>query len=235
MITCRRSRTHGGVGRIARGAGARCLSVLLPGRMDLEEPVHGFGAGSQHRPQLPPVDHLGGPGIRVPREPRDLLDRHPRAGHQRHEGMPQLPWRPVLADLGCFAGGPELPPDVGRVQGSTRPGGEDKFPVAQCQAGGGPVGGLPLPVAQSAFTAISGKASVRRDFSVFVSPCDRTDRHTAALAGQADWPRDRRSRRAPSAAPGPPRCGCRSRGTERCKHAFSSPRRRPGARTPAPG
>jgi hypothetical protein len=37
--------------------------------------------------------------------------------------------------------------------------------------------------AQSAFTAISGRARVLRDFSVLVSPWDRTDRHTAALAG----------------------------------------------------
>jgi hypothetical protein len=45
--------------------------------MYLEEPVHGFGSSGQHRPQLAPVDNLGGPGVRVARESRDLLDGHP--------------------------------------------------------------------------------------------------------------------------------------------------------------
>src|SRR5207244_13125961 len=40
-----------------------------------------------------------------------------------------------------------------------------------------------LRCSRSAATALCGNASVRRDFSVLVSPCNRTDRHTAMLGG----------------------------------------------------
>jgi hypothetical protein len=43
-----------------------------------------------------------------------------------------------------------------------------------------------LRCSRSAATAFCGKASVRRDFSVLVSPCNRTDRHTAMLGGTGD-------------------------------------------------
>jgi len=48
----------------------------------VEEPVHGFCAGRQDRPQFAAVNHLGGPRARVPRYPRDLLHRYSRTGHQ---------------------------------------------------------------------------------------------------------------------------------------------------------
>src|SRR5690348_15963806 len=40
-----------------------------------------------------------------------------------------------------------------------------------------------LRCSRSAVTALCGKASVRRDFSVLVSPCRRTERHTATCGG----------------------------------------------------
>ncbi len=47
----------------------------------------------------------------------------------------------MLADLRGFAGGSELPSDVGRIQGSARPSGKDEIAVAPSQAGGGLVAG----------------------------------------------------------------------------------------------
>ena len=59
---------------------------------------------------------------------------------------------------------------------------------------------------------------MRRDRSVLVSPCTRTDRHTATCGGTEAWPPGRRpGPRGPSAAPGPPRYGSRSAGSARCR------------------
>ena len=55
--------------------------------------------------------------------------------------------------------------------------------IAPLPARGAPFLYLPLLVGRSASTAICGRPSVRRDRSVLVSPRDRTERHTAALAG----------------------------------------------------
>ena len=52
--------------------------------------TNGLCSGSENRPRLPPVDHLGGSGGGVTCEPRDLLDGYSRAGHQGDEGVTQF-------------------------------------------------------------------------------------------------------------------------------------------------
>jgi hypothetical protein len=46
-----------------------------------EDSVHCLGAGRDDRPELAPVDHLGGRSAVVPGEPGDLLDRDAALGH----------------------------------------------------------------------------------------------------------------------------------------------------------
>ena len=60
--------------------------------------------------------------------------------------MPQFPRCPVLSDLRRPAGGLEFPPDVSRVQGTARPGGEDQVMLAPLPARGEPFRYLPLLV-----------------------------------------------------------------------------------------
>ncbi len=70
--------------------------------MAVEDPVHGYGAGEQHRAELVAVDGLGDRGAGVPAQVGDLLDRHAAVRQQGHEAVPQLPGRPlggVQADL----------------------------------------------------------------------------------------------------------------------------------------
>jgi len=61
-----------------------------------------------------------------------------------------------------------------------------------------------LRCSRSAATALCGKASVRRDFSVLVSPCNRTDRHTAMLGGTGVRASGSPSRSTARPAPRPP-------------------------------
>jgi hypothetical protein len=42
----------------------------------------------------------------------NALDGHPAVAEDGHERLPQLPWRPVLTDLGRPGDGPERAADV---------------------------------------------------------------------------------------------------------------------------
>jgi hypothetical protein len=69
-------------------------------------------------------------------------DWHSRAGQQRDEGSAQFPQRPMFSDLGLVAGGFELPPDIGCVQGTAGSGGEDQIMLADRRIRGSPFRGL---------------------------------------------------------------------------------------------
>src|SRR5690242_19142900 len=71
--------------------------------------------------------------------------------------MTQLPWRPVLADLGGLADRPELPPDVSGVQGSARPGGKTRSRSLHVMSAVARSSACRSLWAQSAVTAISGQ------------------------------------------------------------------------------
>jgi len=65
----------------ARCRAGSCRSSAAPGPAQgpasSEELVHDLGAGGDHPPQLPAVQHLGCPGGGVPGQPGDLLDADP--------------------------------------------------------------------------------------------------------------------------------------------------------------
>src|SRR6266566_6170083 len=101
---------------------------------------------------------------------------------------PLLPRCPARADSRRLADGLDFPPDVSRVQGTARSVGEDQVVVVPLPARGEPFGCLPVLVGpERVHRHLRQGPSVRRDFSVLVSPWDRTERHTAALADTGGW------------------------------------------------
>ena len=103
-----------------------------------------------------------------------------------------------------------------------------------CRARRGPAACCSL-WARSASTAIWGRARVRREFSVLVSPWARTERQTAALAGTGGLTLGSPKVTCPSAAPGLLRYGSRSPGIARCRRGSGCRWRRPVARRLAGG
>src|SRR6516164_7395098 len=103
-------------GWVVRAVGGGCRAGA--GLGCCEELVHDLGAGGDHRPQLAPVDDLGGAGGGVPGEPGDLLDAYAAMAQQADERGPQLPRRPAVPGpgpgpgLGLGADALEHLPDV---------------------------------------------------------------------------------------------------------------------------
>ena len=93
-----------------------------------------------------------------------------------------------------------------------------------------------LRCSRNAVTAFCGKARVRRDFSVLVSPCNEptaTPRCSAAPASA--HPGHRPGRRGPTARPGPPRSGSRWSGRgSRTRRDKDDPWPRRAAQPPQP-
>jgi hypothetical protein len=153
------------------------------GLASCEELVHDLGAGGDHRPQLPAVDDLGGPGGSVPGQPGDLLDADPAVAQQADEGGPQLARRPAVPDLRRRTDPLEHLPDVARVQRGAEVGGEHQAGVLPAFPGREPLVRMLFLQSTQRLHRQLGRARVRRDRSVLVSPWVRTDRHTATCGG----------------------------------------------------
>src|SRR5215475_14000502 len=80
------------------GAKPRATASRRVGWVLLEDGVHGLGTPGDHRLELVPVDLLGYRRAGVPDEISDGLDGYAVVAHQGHEGVTQLPRRPVLPE-----------------------------------------------------------------------------------------------------------------------------------------
>ena len=155
----------------------------------------------------------------MPGEPGDLLDGHSGVAQRGDEGVPQLPRRPAVPDPAPVQTPSNFcrtsPRPARRRAGWRTPA---RCPPPSPAASRSPA--WPRAQAHNAWTAAAGRARVRRDFSVLVSPWDRTDRHTAACAGTGGLaaglpPSPRVAQRKAR----PLRCGGRSPGTGRYRRA----------------
>src|SRR5215468_4239266 len=95
---------------------SRAWGVYRTPLVDPEDGVHHLGAGTDHWPQLSPVDSLRRRRGAVTHQPGDLLDRHTLFAHDRHKSVPQFPGTPIRADACGLADLTESTPDVGRVE-----------------------------------------------------------------------------------------------------------------------
>ena len=122
------------------------------------------------------VDGFGDFAAGVADEPGDLLDGDVAVGHEADEGVPEFARCPVRARS----------PRQCRRRGRT--GGRWPRPGAarwRCRTPAPPAPASDSSCsACSAVTASCGRARVRREVLVLVSPLARTDRHTATLAGR---------------------------------------------------
>jgi hypothetical protein len=166
----------------AASASRQLLSVSIARCLSREDGVHDFGAGGEDGAEFAAVDDFGGACAGVPGEPGDFLDGN--AGGGGDEGVSQLARGPALSDVRGLADGAELALDVGGVQGDAGPGGEDEILLVPLVADLSAAAACWSLRARSATAAIRGRARVRRDLAVLVSPWARTERHTATLAGK---------------------------------------------------
>jgi hypothetical protein len=91
-----------------------------------EDLIHDLGALGERGADLVAVDRLCGGRPIVTDQLGDVLYGHAVGGHDRHEGVPELSRRPVLAETCLLGDYPERADDVVRAQRRADPGREDQ-------------------------------------------------------------------------------------------------------------